>query len=290
MLLNVVKRVLEKGSLLIFDAGANTKGNKKKIREMEHHYLTRKPRNVRHYRKYINLFVKAKEEERQHFRVNEREYYCVKKNESEEYLYVFFSPELLFEQLKKKKEQFEKQKAKGNKLLNKARKHRAVEKYPSDEGWIELFPRLQATLKELNNHYITGIEGFFILESSVDAEPEKILRLYKDRDKAEKFVRNLKEGIELRPIRHWSKWAVIGAVFLSFLANSIINLTLRLKENGLRKNVKLLKKFLTNLTLTIVYPRNAFRLAIVSNISPPISSIFGDFIRRYGDKNLHLRW
>ena len=44
----------------------------------------------------------------------------------------------------------------------------------------------------MENPYITGIEGFFILESSVDAEAEKLLKLYKERDKAEKFIRNLK--------------------------------------------------------------------------------------------------
>ena len=43
---------------------------------------------------------------------------------------------------------------------------------------------------------------FLVLESSVDDGPEKILKLYKERDKAEKFFRNLKEGIELRPLRH----------------------------------------------------------------------------------------
>ena len=155
---------------------------------------------------------------------------------------------------------------------------------------MELYPRLQAALEELDNPYVNGIEGFFILESSVDAEPRKILELYKNRDKAEKFIRNLKEGIELRPIRHWSKWAIIGAVFIGFLANAIINLTARKRENGPGWNVKLLKKYLQSLTVTVIYPRNAFRLAVVSNITPPIKEILGDFIARYGDKNLHLRW
>ncbi|MFQ6617941.1 MAG: hypothetical protein ACE5QV_04550 [Fidelibacterota bacterium] len=98
-------------------------------------------------------------------------------------------------------------------------------KYPSDKGWVELFPSLQATINRLDNPYVNGIEGFFILESSVDADPDKILSLYKGRDKAEKFVRSLKEGNELRPLRHFSKWVVIGAVFICFLATALINLT-----------------------------------------------------------------
>jgi len=32
---------------------------------------------------------------------------------------------------------------------------------------------------------INGLEGFFILESSLDIEPERALALYKDKDKAE---------------------------------------------------------------------------------------------------------
>jgi len=287
-LLNVAKRVLKKGSLLIFDTGANTKANKERIRKMEHHYLTSKAKKVKTYKRLIQNFWKDKTLQR--FKLKKQKYMCVKKKRGDEFLYIFFSPKLFKDQIRKKETRFEKQKAKGNKLARKAKRHKLIEKYPSEKGWVELYPRLQTALKELDNPYITGIEGFFILESSVDAEPRKILELYKARDKAEKFIRNLKEGIELRPIRHWSKWAIIGAVFLSFLANAIIHLTARKKKNGPGKNVKLLKKYLTNLSLTVIYPKNAFRLTVVSNISPPILEIFGDFIHRYGDKNLDLRW
>jgi transposase len=288
MLLNVAERVLEEGSLLIFDAGANSKGNKKRIREMKHHYLTLKPKKVKTYKKYIQSFWR--EEGLQRFKLKKQKYVCVKKQEGEEFLYIFFSPRLFKDQVRKKWKKFEKQKEKGDRLVKKARRHKPVERYPSEKGWVELYPRLQAALKELDNPYITGIEGFFILESSVDAEPEKILRLYRDRDKAEKFVRGLKEGVELRPIRHWSKWAIIGAVFIGFLTAAITNLTVNLRKNSPVKNVKLLKKHLQNLTVTVIYPENAFRLAVVSNISPPIKALFGDFVHRYGDKHLHLRW
>jgi len=117
--------------------------------------------------------------------MNERHYYCTKKREEDEILYIFFCPERI----------------------------------PSDKGWVELIPCIQKTIIDMENSYITGIEGFFILESSVDAEAEKILRLYKERDKAEKFIRNLKEGIELHPVRHWNKWCIIGIFFICFLAN-----------------------------------------------------------------------
>ena len=135
-----------------------------------------------------------------------------------------------------------------------------------------------------------SFEGFFILESSLDAEPQKILELYKQRDVAEKFIRGMKEGGELRPIRHWNKWAIIGALFICFLATAMINLTLNSCKNPDVKNFKLLKKYLGNLTLTVIYPQNAFRIRVVSNLSPPIRAVLGDFPLKYGDKNLNLRW
>ena len=170
---------------------------------------------------------------------------------------------------------------------------RKLQRLPSDKGWVELIPHIQRTFCELDNPYINGLEGFFILESSVDEDPEKILKLYKERDKAEKFIRALKEGIELRPVRHWNKWAIIGIFFVSFLANFLINLTHLLSKKPLPigvKNVKLLKKFLINLTLTIVYPKNGFKFTVLSNVSPQILSIFGDFVRKFEDKSLDLRW
>jgi len=56
------------------------------------------------------------------------------------------------------------------------------------------------------------------------------------------------------------------------------------------KNVKVLKKSLINLSLTIVYPPNGFRFHILSNVTPRILAIFGDFIGCYEDKSLNLRW
>ena len=115
--------------------------------------------------------------------------------------------------------------------------------------------------------------------------PRKILRLYKQQDKAEKFIRALKEGLELRPIRHWSRWAIIGLFFVCFLTQFLINLTQKLAGktgDAAVKNTKLLKKYLNNLTLTVVYPENRFKFTVLSNVSPQIQALFGDFVWKYG--------
>lgn len=289
-MLKIIPNVIPENSLLIFDAGANTKANKKKIRTMDYHYLTLKPKRVSIYKTHIRYFMEQlKASNVRKFELNERHYYCVLKKEGESVLNIFFCPELYSTQLRTKENKFERQKKKGNKILRK-RKNKIL---PSDSGWVELIPQLQKTLFPIDNPYINGVEGFFILESSVDTDPLKILRLYKKRDKAEKFIRALKEGLELRPIRHWNKWSVIGIFFICFLANFLINLTLLLRKKSntsVVKNVKLLKKSLINLTLTGVYPENGFRFFILSNVSPQILNIFGDFVRNYEDKSLNLRW
>jgi transposase len=282
-MLKLIDKILPESSLLIFDCGANSKNNKEKIIEMRYNYLTLKQKNIRAYKRYLRYFSEYRNEAKE-FSQNERDYLCVKLKD-ENFKYIFFCPELYEDQLRKKKKLFEKQKEKGNNAMNK--KHQRL---PSDKGWIEFLPFLQSTLSDIENPYLTGVEGFFILESSVDADPEKILGLYKERDKAEKFIRNLKEGLELRPIRHWNANSIIGMIFICFLTNFLINLTVKLAKNPLIKNVKLLKKFLINLTLTVVYPKNRFRFTILSNISPQIRSLFDSFLDKYYDKSLELRW
>lgn len=283
----LVSAVLQEGSLLIFDTGANTIENKQNIRKKKFHFLTLKAKRVESYKKYL-MFFRQHDKDVVKIEVNNRQYLCMKKPEEDNgsVSYIFFSPELYDEQMQIKEKKFERKKQQGNKLLKK-RKHPVL---PSDEGWVQLIPCLQRTLQDIENPYINGLEGFFILESSVDAEPEKILRLYKQRDVAEKFIRSLKEGLELRPIRHWNNNCVIGIFFISFLANMLINLTQLLRKISPRKNVKLLKKHLQNLTLTVAYPENRFKFTILSNISTEIEGLFGDFLRRYEDKSLNLRW
>jgi hypothetical protein len=321
--INVVKKVIPENSALIFDSGGNTEKNKEKIRSLNYHYLTLKPKKVRSYKKSISYFSdEYKKRNIQVVKIGETEYFCAKKPENDGIYYIYFSRELYGTQIRSKSDRFERDRKKGEKILRKRKR----ERYPSEDGWIELIPELQRTISEIDNPYITGIEGFFILESSIDADPGSILRLYKDRDKAEKFIRSLKEGLEIRPIRHWNGYSIKGLFFITFLTDFIINLTHFLgsgngmesphkpeEEECLEKddphkndekfdihfeerkrkgivNVKLLKKYLISCSKTVVYPRSNFRFHIISNITPQITDLFGDFIKRYEDKTLNLRW
>jgi len=291
LMLQIVAKVIPKNSLLIFDAGANTKANKRKIRDLGYHYLTLRPKNTRTYKELVREFNRK---EKARFELNGKSYYCVKRKRDNQVFYVYFSEELCKLQIRKKEKRFERAKREGEKLLRKKAK-----RLPCNKGWVELIPKLQLSLDRVRNPYITGIEGYFILESSLDEDPKKILKLYKERDKAEKFIKALKDGLELRPLRHWNKNSVIGIFLICFFANFLINLTLNLEEirkvepnraKIKQKNVKLLKIVLKNLTVTIVYPKNAFKFWVISNISEFVERYFRDVLLKFEDKSLNLRW
>jgi len=286
-MLKMVGHLLKEDSVLIFDCGGNTEANKKKIRKLKYNYLTLKPKKKKTYKKYVDLFRKSKKET---MMINEVEYECVKVIEGAEIQYIFYSNELAKDQKRKRNKKYGKELDRNDSKLRKVKKGKVLDTYVSREGYILAKGVIQKTLNDIKNPFITGLEGYFILESSVDDEPEKILRLYKGKDKAEKLIRNMKEGTELRPIRHWSTPAIIGYIFIVFLTNCVINLTHFLAKLPVVKNLKLLKKFLNNLTLTVVYPKNGFRFQVLANVSPEIKSILGDFINKYEDKSIDLRW
>ena len=285
-ILDLVSKVCPKDTLLIFDNGANTKANKEKIRRMGCHYLTLRAKKVGAYKGHIKGFS-LKGEGVEHIVLHERDYYCLKKESNGEYLYVYFCPQLYQTCLEGRKRKFERNKKKGNKMLKK----RKIASLPSDDGWVNLEPHLQKTLQDLENPYITGLEGFFILESSLNKTPEEMIKVYKERDKAEKFIMALKDGLEIRPIRHWNKSSVLGIIFICFLANTLINLTQNLidkQASGKTPNVKLLKKSLINLTVTIIKVKDRLKTQVVSNITPKITEVFGELPHKYEDKTLKI--
>lgn len=269
-MLKTVKKVIDKKSLLIFDCGGNTKKNKNKIIELDFNYLTLKAKQRSTYRKYISLF---EQQAKFGFLINGKIYFYTKTKSENEYQYVFFSPDLKRDQIRKRSKKFERDLTKGDKILSKINRGKPIGEHISRMGNIIFKGEVQTSLSDIVNPYITGLEGYFILESSVDSTPQKILRLYKQRDRAEKLIRDMKEGTDLRPIRHWNKTVVIGYLLIVFLTNCLVKLTHFLSKNSVVKNLKLLKKFLNNLTVTIIYPKNGLKYEVLSNFSEEVRAI-----------------
>lgn len=290
IMLKTSEYVLDEGSVLIFDCGGNTKQNKRLIRSKKFQYLTLKPKKVGPY-KHLIRFYDHPDYDKISFALNEKNYTCVKVKIYHEYNYIYFSESLYNDQMKTKDRRYLKELEKNKQKLKKTLSGKVVDEYLCEDGYILTKGQLQKVIGDIPNPYVNDLEGYFVLQSSIDEDPEKILSLYKNRDKAEKLIRNMKEGTELHPVRHWSKWSVIGYLVVIFLTNFLINLTLlRSKGQSLVKNVKLLKKYLMKLTVTIVYPPNGFRFHVISNISEEVRSILGNYIDKYRDKSLSIRW
>lgn len=271
-MLKTVSKVLDKESLLIFDCGGNTAKNKEKVIEKEFNYLTLKAKQKGFYRRHIELFAS---QTKYSFVINKRIYFCAKFKEENEIRYIFFSPDLKKDQIEKREKKFQRDLTKGDKILKKINKGKPIGEHISRRGNIILRGEVQTSLSKIINPFLTSLEGYFILESSVDSTPQKILRLYKQRDKAEKLIRDMKEGTDLRPIRHWNKQVVIGYLLIVFLTNCLVKLTHFLSGSSVVKNLKLLKKYLNNLTVTIIYRENSLKEQVLSNYSEEIRLIFG---------------
>jgi len=284
-MLKTVERVLEQNSLLVFDCGANTKKNKKDILDKGYNYLTLKQKQKGPYKKYIEIYKESKKEI---FILNNLRYKCVKILEEDNFKYIYFCKKTYKDQNFKNNKRFQRELKKNDRILNKVKKKKIIDKILSREGEISVKGKLKR--KEIVNPYKTGLEGFFILECSKDLESLDVLKLYKNRDRAEKLIRDMKEGTELRPIRHFSRKAIIGYLTIVFLTNCIIQLTHFLTKNTEVKNLKLLRKYLNSLTVTFVYNKSLFKFRVLSNILPETEAILGTSIEKYEDKSLKLRW
>ncbi len=279
-MLKIANKVFEKGSMIIFDCGGNSKENKQKIIELSFNYLTLKPRQKSIYKKYVKIY---RESSKEIFYVNRIKYKCVKIKEGDN-MYIFYSKELYKKLKRNRNRKFKRELKKNESILSKVKKGKEIERFISREGDIIAKGVIQKNLCKIKNPYITGLEGFFVLESSVDDDAYKILKLYKSKDIIEKLIRNMKEGTELRPINHITKEAVIGYLIVVFIANCIIQLSHFLSKSNVDKNLKLLKKSLNCLTVTFIYDKSAFRFSVLSNISQEIREILGDSLKEFREK------
>ena len=124
-MLKISRKVLDKESVLVFDCGANSKKNKKKIRDSEYHYLTLRPKKQNTYKKYIGLF---KQSEKEVIYVGKEKYKCMKIKENDEIKYMYYSKKLYKDQIRKRKKQFRKELKKNRSLLKKVKKGKEIKR------------------------------------------------------------------------------------------------------------------------------------------------------------------
>jgi transposase len=282
-MVRVAAAALPAKSLLVYDCGGNTRENNALVHSKGFHYLTLKQKKVGTYRR---LIARLRTNPKTGFEMNGTRYECAKLTEGDETTYLFFSEELKAYQLAAKARAFAREQERNAALLKRAKAGKPLAEYQTLEGILIAKGSLQMQLTALENPRINGLEGYFALQSSLDVAPERILALYKDKDKAEKLMRSIKEGTELHPVRHWSEDAIIGHVLIIFLTNVLLALTHLRSKKTVVKNTKLLKKYLAKLTLVIQRRPNGRQQHSLANISPEIEAILDDFLPKYEAKYL----
>src|SRR3989344_7177596 len=144
-MLKISSKILDKGSLLIFDCGGNTEHNKEKIIEYGFNYLTLKQRYKEVYRRYIKIY---KESAKDVIYINGIKYKCIKVKD-ENIKYIFHSKNLYKKLRKNRNKKFQRDLSKGDKILSKINKGKPIGEHISRKGNIILKGEIQTTLSKI---------------------------------------------------------------------------------------------------------------------------------------------
>jgi transposase len=251
-----VNKRLRKGSLVVFDKGANSIENTALVRADEMQYITAKKLNksddqiIADFVKYCPEIVDLK-----------NGIYGIKITKPNSVNYLYFSEKLQKEQLESKGRKVIRQIHEARELQEVIdRKKKIPKRFRINNVLIDVNYSFQTKLIELSeseaiklleDKLITGREGFFCLKSSKNLTLKQALITYRKKDSIEKIFHSLKNEIEIKPLRVWSDDSVYGAVIIGFIAQLFISL-MRYEFNELKhKSTKFIKKSLLNLTVTV---------------------------------------
>lgn len=267
---NQVKSRLKKGSLIVFDKGANTKDNLNLILDAKMDYLTSMKLN-----KSDDKIIENFDLERAELIDAKKGIYGIKIIKPSSIKYFYFSESLQKKQLeakaraviKKLQEAKEVQKA----VINKKK---LPKKFRVNNELIEIDYSFRTKLEELSDKeaiellkasLINGREGFFCLKSNRDLTLEDALMTYRKKDSIEKIFHSLKNEINIKPLRVWSDDSIYGAIILGFIAQLFISLMRYEFEDLKHISTKFIKKSLKNLTLTVKFKINGAKNYIFAN-------------------------
>ncbi len=267
---NQVKRNLKKGSLIVFDKGANTVDNIKLIQEDKMTYLTSMKLNASDDKIIVN-FDKDKAE----LIDSEKSIYGIKIVKPNSIKYFYFSESLQEKQLEAKARTVLKKLQEAKEIQEIIVKNKKLpKKFRINNELIEIDYSFTTKLEELSddeaiellkNSIINGREGFFCLKSNKNLTLEKALEIYREKDSIEKIFNSLKNELQIKPLRVWSDSSIYGAVLLGFIAQLFISLMRYEFEEIRHKSTKFIKKSLKNLTLTIKFVKNGVKNHIFAN-------------------------
>jgi transposase len=268
-----VKRKLKPGSLVVFDKGADSKGNNETILNDKMKYLTSKKLN-KSDDKRIGVFDKSKAE----LVDTERKVYGIKYAKPNSIDYFYFSEALEKEQMESKKRRAMRKYLEAKEIQESIDKNRKLpKKFRIDNELVDVTYTYQTKLKELSEEEaiklvksaeINGREGFFCIKSSENLTLEQALQTYRKKDSIEKIFNSLKNEIEIKPVRVWSDDSIYGVLIIGFIAQMFVSL-MRYDHAQLKHiSTKFIKNSLMNLTVTVNFENQLRKSYIYANFDP----------------------
>jgi transposase len=265
-----VNKRLKQGSLVVFDKGAHSIENTAMIMADDLQYLTARKLNksddkiIANFGNYSLEIVDS-----------EDGIYGLKIVKPSSVNYFYFSEKLQREQLESRARKIIRQIEEAKEIQESIDKNKKLpKKFRINNALVDVVYSLQTKLvdldeeeaiKLLEEHLITGREGFFCLKSSKNLTLKEALQTYRKKDSVEKIINSLKNEIEIKPLRVWSDASVYGAVIIGFIAQLFISL-MRYEFNELKhKSTKFIKKSLLNLTVTVDFMKGRSKKYIYAN-------------------------
>ncbi len=268
-----VKDKLRPDSRIVFDKGANSKENLGLIVADKMKYLTAKKLN-----KSDDKRIKAFDRTNAELLCSEQCVYGIKYAFPSRTDYFYFSETLKAKQLESKMRKAEMLLQDAKLIQHSIEKNKKLpKKFRINNALVDVMYSYQTKLSEMNEKdafelvkkaAINGREGFFCLTSSENLTLKDALAIYRQKDSIEKLFNSLKNEIEIKPLRVWSKNSIYGALIIGFLAQLIISLLRYDHEELKHVTPKFIKISLMNLTVTVEITETLKKRWIYSNFDP----------------------
>jgi transposase len=278
---NQVIDLLEPGSMIVFDQGANRKQNLDQIQAQKMKYVTARQINKSDENTWIKNFHQRRTE-----LVDDRYgVYGLKKRFPSRNNYLFFSQHLHDTQMESKFRKVDRLFKEAEEIQKTIEANRNLPKrYRINNPLVDIEYSYQTILSSmdtetakqiLNKACITGREGFFCLVSSENLTLKEVLSIYRQKDSIEKIFNSLKNELDIKPLRVWSDVSVYGALIIAFLSQLIMSMIRYDYQELKHTSVKFIRQSLMNLTVTIERGKETLKRMIFSNFDPISSVILG---------------
>lgn len=299
-LFRTVKRFLNPGCLIVFDNGAYSDTNGKLVRESGFDYLTRAKwtssddKHITEVAEWkvmpqrgIDGTVTTPEE-------GERDYVRKYRGNSGTVKILVFSEKKYEADMMSYRRKAERDFDEAMELSSSIRNGKPRKKYRNANWFVDVKQSYVFNLETMNDRKaaveaavqtrITGHEGYFILTCSRDIDPCEALRIYRSRNHIEDAYRDLKTGIDLRPLRCRSRDGIKGRILISFLALFVISFIRHIVPEASTLRAETMISELNRFSVTVRGSKNGGKRLEYSGFTPFIRMLmraFGSLSERY---------